>query len=92
MREGLKAVFLLVAALYLFSTVAPDPQDYLVSTGLLTFLDDDDLALCDGFAIAFEPHPLTGNLPHEQQAGSTPFPTSSTSPCRAPPSRVIPFP
>jgi hypothetical protein len=85
MRETLKGISLLVAALFLFSAVTPDPQDYQSTAGCSTFIDDD-FALCSGFTTVGSSHHRTERLPLLQQALFAPSPVTSNSPSRAPPS------
>lgn len=88
MREALKTVSLLAAALFLFSVAIPDPQDCQSTAGFSTFINDDDFALCSGFTIVIASHYRTERLPLLEQVWFTPSPFIPTSLSRAPPSSL----
>jgi len=89
MRLFLIKASLFFAALYRVSSVTPDPQDCQIVPGSLTFIDDDDIALCSGSTVMCEACLRTEPLPLSEHAGHVSSPFISKSTCRAPP--IEPF-
>jgi len=89
--EATKAVLLLLAALFLFSVVTPEPG-YVNGDESLgafpTFVDiDAALALCSSFTPVLAYHPCTERLVLLEQTSFTSSLFISGNSCRAPPSR-----
>ena len=89
MREALKGVVLLLAALFLFSVITPEPdyvQGHQSAAGFPTFVESDSAyALCSSPTVTIECPIQLGDLPLVEQVCFVPTLTVLSHLYRGPP-------